>query len=84
MSIIPRESQLVGETFSENRDVKEAIETKWFSFKVDKFFMKHPVLDTLLSNCVLYKPAESGVTADPPVVSNFEICSLLSSSNLKE
>ena len=44
MSIIPRESQLVGETFSENRDVKEAIETKWFSFKVDKFFMKHPVL----------------------------------------
>ena len=36
MSIIPCESQLVGETFSENRDVKEAIETKWFSFKVDK------------------------------------------------
>ena len=48
MSIIPRESQLVGETFSENRDVKEAIETKWFSFKVDKFFMKHPIYTNVL------------------------------------
>ena len=39
ISIIPHESKLVRETFSENRDVKNAIETKWYSCKVDKFFM---------------------------------------------